>query len=232
MSWQKANQISEMSLSSGHETRNLGLQALTQGQGYIPEPKSNKRWSRLFGQRSVSTGQQRPCQRADRVKEWSSALKEQINNKLDKQTTVPVDIFTVNGARLADKAAVEDYHANSIVSNVHRMSFKMRRPVRLYAMVRDGLSPDEGTEQAPIFARSELPPSFDLSTVRQLESVWYAAMTGVAREDNLERRANVWMRVGAVGGSVCHCPGRHRIPGRPRRMRLPTPSPCCLREGC
>ena len=54
MSWQKANQISEMSLSSGHETRNLGLQALTQGQGYIPEPKSNKRWSRLFGRRSVT----------------------------------------------------------------------------------------------------------------------------------------------------------------------------------
>ena len=128
-------------------------------------------------------------------------MKEQINNKLDKQTTVPVDIFVGNGARLADKAAVEDYHANSIVSNVHRMSFKMRRPVRLYTMVRDGLAPMK-VRSKHIFARSELPPSFDLSTVRQLESVWYAAMTGVVKEDNLERKANVWMRVGAVGGSV------------------------------
>lgn len=51
LSWQKAYQIHEMSLSSGHESRNVGLQALTQGQGYIPEPRSNKGWSRIFGKR-------------------------------------------------------------------------------------------------------------------------------------------------------------------------------------
>ena len=129
-------------------------------------------------------------------------MKDQINHKMDKQTTVPVDIFVGNGARLADKAAVEDYHANSIVSHFHRMSFKMRRPVRLYAMVRDGLSPVK-VRSKHLFSRSELPPSFDLSTVRQLESVWYAAMTGVVKDDNLERTANVYMRMGAVGGAVC-----------------------------
>jgi len=52
-SWSKAFQIMEMSLSSGHETRNTGLLALTQGMGYMPEPKSNKGWARIFGRRKA-----------------------------------------------------------------------------------------------------------------------------------------------------------------------------------
>ena len=51
MSFEKAFQISEMSLSSGHETRNTGLQALTGGGGYVPEPRAAKGWKRLFGGR-------------------------------------------------------------------------------------------------------------------------------------------------------------------------------------
>lgn len=57
-SWTKAFQIMEMSLSSGHETRNTGLLALTQGMGYIPEPKSNKGWGRIFGRRKPPPQQQ------------------------------------------------------------------------------------------------------------------------------------------------------------------------------
>ncbi len=51
MSWEKSFQISEMSLSSGHETRNTGLQALTGGTGYVPEPRASKGWRSLFGRR-------------------------------------------------------------------------------------------------------------------------------------------------------------------------------------
>ena len=51
MSFEKSFQISEMSLSSGHETRNTGLQALTGGGGYVPEPRAAKGWKSLFGGR-------------------------------------------------------------------------------------------------------------------------------------------------------------------------------------
>ena len=61
MSFEKAFQISEMSLSSGHQTRNVGLQALTQGQGYVPESQQEKGWKKLFGRRqprALPPGQQ------------------------------------------------------------------------------------------------------------------------------------------------------------------------------
>ncbi len=130
-----------------------------------------------------------------------NSAKKSARNKVDGLSTVPVDIFVGNGSRLADKAAVEDYHANSIVSHEHRMSFKMRRPVRLYAMVRDGLAPVK-VRSKHIFARSELPPSFDLETVRQLESVWYASYTGVSKDEDFERKANAWTRGLAVLGAI------------------------------
>ena len=53
-----------------------------------------------------------------------------------------------------------------------------------------------------IFSSSDLPPSFDLETVIQLEAVWYAAYTGVSRDEDFERKANAWSRVLAVVGSV------------------------------
>ena len=128
--------------------------------------------------------------------------KQTAKGKVDGQSTVPVDIFVGNGSRLSDKNAVEDYHANSIVSHDHRMSFKMRRPVRLYAMTRDGLAPVK-VRSKHIFSSSDLPPSFDLETVIQLEAVWYAAYTGVSKDEDFERTANAWSRVLAVVGAVC-----------------------------
>ena len=124
-----------------------------------------------------------------------------VKDKLSRQSTVPIDIFVGNGARLMDKAAVEDYHANSIVSNDHRMSFKMRRPVRLYAMVRDGLAPVKARSKH-IFRRTDLPPSYDLETVQQLESLWDASFTGVSKDEDLDKKANVWTRVGTVFASI------------------------------
>lgn len=128
-------------------------------------------------------------------------MRDQFSNKLAKLSTVAIQIFLGNGAMLADKAAVEDYHANSIVSHEHRMSFKMRKPARLYAAVRDGLPPAK-TRSKHLFSRTDLYPGMDLATVIQLGSVWYAAMTGTTKEDNLERKASVWMRLLAVGGAV------------------------------
>ena len=54
------------------------------------------------------------------------SARQAAKNKVDGQSLVPVDVFVGNGSRLSDKTAVEDYHANSIVSHEHRMSFKMR----------------------------------------------------------------------------------------------------------
>ena len=127
--------------------------------------------------------------------------KQAAKHKASGQSLVPVDIFVGNGSRLSDKAAVEDYHANSIVSDEHRMSFKMRRPVRLYAMTRDGLAPVK-VRSKHIFSSSDLPPSFDLETVIQLEAVWYAAYTGVSKDEDFDRKANAWSRILAVVGSV------------------------------
>ena len=122
-------------------------------------------------------------------------------DRLSRQATVPIDIFVGNGARLMDKAAVEDYHANSIVSHEHRMSFKMRRPVRLYAMVRDGLAPVKARSKH-IFRRTDLPPSYDLETVLQLESLWDASFTGVFKDEDLDKKVNVWTRFGAVFAAI------------------------------
>ena len=127
--------------------------------------------------------------------------KKAAKQKVDGLSTVPVDVFVGNGSRLSDKTAVEDYHANSIVSHEHRMSFKMRRPVRLYAMMRDGLAPVK-VRSKHIFSSSDLPPSFDLETVIQLEAVWYAAYTGVSKDEDFERKTNAWLRVIAVLGAV------------------------------
>jgi len=124
-----------------------------------------------------------------------------VKDKLSRQSTVPIDIFVGNGARLMDKAAVEDYHANSIVSHDHRMSFKMRRPVRLYAMIRDGLAPVKARSKH-IFRSADLPPSYDLETVLQLESLWDASFTGVSKDEDLDKKANVWTRVGVVFTSI------------------------------
>lgn len=130
-----------------------------------------------------------------------SSAKKNAKQKVYGLSTVPVDIFVGNGSRLSDKAAVEDFHANSIVSHLHRMSFKMRRPARLYVMTRDGLAPVK-VRSKHIFSSSDLPPSFDLETVIQLEAVWYASYTGVSNDEDFERKANAGMRILAVVGAI------------------------------
>ena len=121
--------------------------------------------------------------------------------KSTEQETVAINIFVGNGSRLADRQAIEDYHANAIVSDTHRMAFKMRKPVRLYRHIRDGLAPSK-TRSQHIFSRTELPPGMDLDTMIQMESVWYAGMTGTDTSDEDDRKANVILRSLAVIGGI------------------------------
>lgn len=111
--------------------------------------------------------------------------------------TISAHIYVRNGSRLHDPDAVEDFHANAVVSDKHRMAFRMRRPRRMFQMLRDGLAPVKIKSQQ-VYDHTELEPGYDLGTVIQMEAVFQAGLTGVDDRVDVEAAISRLFRIGAI----------------------------------
>ena len=119
----------------------------------------------------------------------------------EKKAVVTAQIFAGDGGRLSDPSAVEDRQVNALISHSQKMAFPLRRPVRVFRHMRNGLKPMK-VRSRHVITRSPRDPGMDLEFLLQLEGGWYAAYSGEGEAEDGEAKRLVWLRYLAVGGGV------------------------------
>ena len=118
-----------------------------------------------------------------------------------ERTGVPVQIFPGDGGRLVDPAAIEDREVNALISYAHKMASPLRRPVRMYRHLRNGLGPMKGRSQHMI-KQAPRDPGMDLAFVLELEGGWHAANSGTSLPEDEEAKRMVWLGYLALTGGI------------------------------
>ena len=118
-----------------------------------------------------------------------------------KRDVVTAHIFPGDGGRLVDKECVEDREVNALISYSHKMAFPLRRPVRVYRHMRNGLQPMK-VSSLHMITQPPKDPGMDLEFLIQLEGGWRAAYAGEITPEDEDTRRMVWLRYLAMGGAI------------------------------